>query len=82
MRPCKDAANCVEPSPLKKWGGGGEILKGMRGSTHNTFPEPQIPVFNNLLDRCFMLNIPKSKGLSQKPINLTGIWYKPQHLKP
>ena len=26
------------------------------------FPELHIPVINNLLNRCFMLNIPKSKG--------------------
>ena len=36
-------------SPVLKWGE--KILQGMRGSTHNTFPEPHIPVFNNLLNR-------------------------------
>ena len=46
----------------------------MRGSTHNTFPEPQIGVFSNLLDRYFMLNKPKSKAPSQWPINLTKVF--------
>ena len=34
---------------IVKWGE--KILQGMRGSTHNTFPEPHVPVFNNLLNR-------------------------------
>ena len=65
----------------KKRGGGGCSLDRsfrcrqawhLTGSTHNTFPEPQIGVFSNLLDRYFMLNKPNRKPL----LNGLSIWLR------
>ena len=52
-------------------GGGGVILQGMRESIHKTILQPQVLFFDDLLDRCDLLNVFKFKCSFLQPINLT-----------